>query len=683
MSGTSDESDHFGYAAEESDQDEWGSSAGGPGYLDVPPNPFEEIENRLIEKHLLEMQDKKHNKNRFLDIEAADSDDLGSDQDDSRSDASELHFFPQFKRLPFELRQQIWEFFCPDLAVKSRVYHFQLMTEKPEWQRSRKRESGGPEIWSGAFLEPQTRPARAMLAVHRESRQLALKAFPDLLLFERHGLVRFNSKSDVVLLHVQSHTDLSGLQLPADFSDRVQHLAVDSSLFGTVGNHLPEISAAFRNLKAVYNVRLAAEQKAKHLRWCTSNLVNRYSIATSEEQPGLGEDAEHVYCWPDLENHRSFAEKEIPANEMDFYLQEDERNARQIGDLKAWPLVHFLETRWYDKLRDWNGEGDMDFMSSDSDGDDEPDEYESDGIDDSDISEDGSEHDSDLIVLDHDGDSSGGGEEEEEEGSEEGSSAISGSSPAHHQVETIDLTGDDDHSVPRFSSPEESSRSSSTVRESGSDQQASRISRLKRPRGRVVDSDSDDDSEGDVPRKRARTSTIVISDDDDEEDEERKMRANARSRAVISEDEEEEEEERRKMPPNRRSRAVLSEDDDNDSDDSDDSEAGEAQEGGTGRGTEWSGISSSDEDEEPEGGAAIARPLSLADKLQLHRDKVPIPPSEDDDSDIEEMGGDDYDARQYADFQDDEEGNETSEEGDDDDDGLIMDEDGEDEDVEY
>jgi hypothetical protein len=165
------------------------------------------------------------------------------------------------------------------------------------------------------------------------------------------------------------------------------------------------------------------------------------------------------------------------------------------------------------------------------------------------------------------------------------------------------------------------------------------------------------------------------------------MRANRRARAVFSEDDEDdeddkdEEEERRKIPAHRRARAVISEDDD----DEGDSDTGEAQDDGAGGGTDWSGISSSDEEEEPAGGAAIAKPLSLAEKLQLHRDKVPIPPSDDGNSDIEDMAGDDYDALDYADFQDDEEGNEIPQEGDDSvEGGLIMDdEDGEEGDYGY
>jgi len=38
--------------------------------------------------------------------------------------------FPQFQRLPLELRQSIWEAFCPALASKSRLYCFYLMVRE-------------------------------------------------------------------------------------------------------------------------------------------------------------------------------------------------------------------------------------------------------------------------------------------------------------------------------------------------------------------------------------------------------------------------------------------------------------------------------------------------------------------------------------------------------------------------
>ncbi|KAK4132223.1 hypothetical protein BT67DRAFT_444123 [Trichocladium antarcticum] len=592
--------------------------------------------------------------NGFLDLEAADSDasDSDSDGDDLRSDKSELDFFPQFARFPIELRQQIWESFCPDLTVKSRVFCFQLHR--------------GAQVWEGPFLEQQTRESRAMLAVHHESRQFALKAFPDLLSFQGPGLVRFNAKRDLVFLSSDEtvFSDLDSVPQIPGFSEHIHHLALGMPLFNTGQQLYPALCRAFENLKTVYYSTEPEDHKPEHLRWCTSNQANHYFLTTFEQEPGLGEDADHLFCWPDLENHPSFAENEIPLDCLADDLDGDiDIKGAQPNGIKFWPCVRFLwesDMGQFGKLLAWDGEEKMVWALPDGEGNDESDEYESEGIDDSDISEDGSGSDSDLVVLDHDDDASDG-EEEGEEGSEDGSSVVSRPSLGQHHVEMIDLTADDDQSAPGFSSPEQSS---STARESdGSepDQPASRISRLKRPRGRVVESDSDEDSEQDVPRKRARTGIhrpdIVLSDDD-VDDERRKMRANRRTRAIISEDEDE-------------------------ASDQGGSNPGQAQDDGAGGGTDWSGISSSDEDEEPAGGAAIAKPLSLAEKLQLHRDKIPIPLSDDDDSNIEEMAGDDYDARDYADFQDDEEGNGMQESDDDDGGGLIMDDqDGED-DVDY
>ena len=639
MSDASEDSDNIGYLIEESERDE-----------------CDESDESASDSGT------DHDRNGFLDLEAHDDDDesesggsdsTSDDGGDLWSDTSDLEFFPQFKRLPFELRQRIWEFFCPDLAAKSRVYWFQILPQ----HNPRDRQSTSTQIWEGPLLEQQTRPARTMMAVHQESRRLALKAFPDTLFFRRRKqFVRFNAKRDIVFLDsVETiFEDQDTVPKIRGFSEHIRHLAIDSMVLNERGRLLaPNVLAAFENLETVYYTTEPTEHKPEHLRWCASRLVKHYHLSTFEQQLGLGEDADHLYCWPDVENHLSFAENEIPLDGMAENLLKDGTDVKdaQVPGLKIWPMVTFLwesDMRRFDRLLTWDGEQDIEWGSSDEEDDSEPDEYESEGIDDSDISEDSSGSEDDLVVLDD-----GTDQDESEHGNEDGASVVSAPSLAGHENFPIDLTDDvDTQSIARFSSPEQSSSTVRQTDESDSEQAAPRGSRLKRPRGRVVESDSGDESEEHHPPKRARTEgrrTVVVLSDDDEE------------------------EERRKMRTNRRVRAVLPDDDDEDEDEDDDQHGNEGQ---TRDGNdESSEISSSDEHEESPGGAAVSRSLSLAEKLQLHREQVPIPPSDDDDSDIEEMAGDDYDARDYADFQDDEEGNEISEDSGDDDDenGLMMD----------
>jgi hypothetical protein len=647
----SEESDGFGYLVEHTAHDELDDSDHESDHSGVGSGS----ESDMDDAH----------RNDLFDLEAADSDDdrSGSDENGADHDESDAwednHYFPQFKRLPFELRHQIWEWFCPDLTAKSRVYWFYAGV----WNHNKPGRCRDMVVAEGPFLEQQTRPARAMSAVHQESRQLALRTFPDALSFDNHAVLRFNAARDIVFLGSTEAVmlELEALPRVPGFSENVQHLAIEPAVLNDLELRSSALFGAFENLKTVYYTINPNEHRPQHLHWCTSDLVKRYSLATFEEEPGLGEDGEHVYCWPDVENHCDFADAEVPLDALADDLRRDVIHIKgaSFDGVPIWPMAQFLwdsDLRRFDKLLEWDGKGELDWESSDEEDDGEPDEYESEGIDDSDLSDDSLQSDihDDLVVLD-DGESDHG-----REISEDGSSAASGSPPGSphpgDQAGAIDLTGDDDEQIAEFSSPEQSSATLQGSDDSAeeSDLPAPRPARLKRSRGRVVESDSEDDSDDPLPRKRARTDSRqnpIILSSDDEEDERRKMRANRRTRAVMPEDEDEEEGDETNGHP---------------------------------RGTDWSGLSGSgaeEDDSDSEEEAAVSKPLSLAEKLQLHRQNNPIPVSDDDDSGMEEMGGDDYDARNYADFQDDEEGNEVSGEGEDGDEhDLILGDEVEDED---
>lgn len=577
----------------------------------------------------------------LLDLEAAESPDEGSSADESGSGSDapyprqgrrHRHYFPQFMRLPPEIRQQIWGFFCPDLAAKHRVF----------WLDARPK---GFELTNAVIITPysiweqHTKPNRTILAVHAESRSLALKAFPDTLRTSR-GILRFNAKKDVIVLNSVERLFYRYGEVPlvCGFTENIQHLAVPLSVFSIRPRWgplaIPPFSQ-FKNLKTFYCFLDADDHSPELLNWCASDLVTRYECENFERQPGLGEDAQVLHCWPDLENHRAFAEKEISAESLirDRHINPMEIKRTLPDGVEIWPMVHFLK---YDSAAEWfppgwDGEGDQDDDSEaygghplGSEGE-NLDEYESEGIDDSEIDEDGSDSDDDLALMHDDG------------------------------LLEDDLVEDGQQNQARFSSPD---ASSSRAQESGGseeDQPPPTRSRLKRSRDRVVESSSGSDTEASGPRKRPRTERrrVFQSSDDEEEDEDHerpRIRAARRQRGVSSEDGEEPDEVEQDSH-NRRHASQMH-----------DAEA------------EWSGISSSDEDEESEGGASVGRPMTLAEKLQLHREEVQIPQSDEGDSDVEETAGYDYDARDYADFQDDEEGNEISDEGDDRQDELAMDE---------
>lgn len=106
----------------------------------------------------------------FFDIEASESD--NSYAEPSESEPGILYSFPQFTRIPIELRWRIWEFFCPDLAAKPRVLGFHVVPSRGD-----RPDDVSPD--PPAYL--QATAVRTVLATHRESRALALQAFPDSL----------------------------------------------------------------------------------------------------------------------------------------------------------------------------------------------------------------------------------------------------------------------------------------------------------------------------------------------------------------------------------------------------------------------------------------------------------------------------------------------------------------------
>ncbi|GAB1318320.1 2EXR domain-containing protein [Madurella fahalii] len=634
MSDISGESDHMGYLFEESGHDESSETN----------------------------QDNAYNGSRVLDLEAADSGDESSSADGNgpNDDASfswpksrELHFFPQFKRFPIEIRQRIWEFFCPDLVATSRVLWLHCMPKGSSRVKHKAQVSEGP------VLEQQTRPVRTILAVHGESRRLALKVFPDVLSI-RNGVLRFNASRDVIFLD-PIDTIFREFQVMPEipgFTELIHHLAVNPAVFWVLDareSQAPPAFASFKSLKNLYYLLDSVDHRSEHLGWCASNLVRQYEVVTFEEQPGLAENSQYLYCWPDVGKYRAFAEKYIPVGVLTRDLQTLPTGAEGIlpDGVEVWPMVMFLkfdaELDWSELCPGWDSEegahvarGSPEEVDEDEDSEDEPDEYESEGIDDSEISEDSSDRDSDLAVLDED------------------------------EFRTTHLVLDGNENQTRFSSPDQSSSAAREPGGSESDQPTPYRSRVKRLRSRVVESDSEYDSEGTVPRKRTRTQSrrnrIALSEDDDEDEvkdegeEKPKIRAIRRVRAVLSEDKEEEDDD-------------VGHGDDDDGEGDGDNDGAEPQMHDVG--AAWSGFSSSAEDEEYAGRSTpLARPLSLAEKLQLHREEVQIVESDDGNSDIEEIASDEYDARDYATFQDDEEGIEISEGGGERDE-LIMDDDDE------
>ncbi|KAF5025445.1 hypothetical protein F66182_2468 [Fusarium sp. NRRL 66182] len=539
----------------------------------------------------------------LLDIMAAeDSDDESTDEfDDENYDGDGFDrdpptdYFPQFSRLPIELRHRIWELFCPELRARYRVLDFII-----SYGTARHPEAATSFVWTvrdGLALEDQTKNLRTVLAVHKESRALATNAFPHSLSIDAgsgDAIVAFNQDSDVVLVNDFTYREGRNVyHLPA-FASEIKNLALGgSNILDNLGAFtIPTFLDQFSQLETFFVSISSASCRRSSLAWCTSDFVNHYQTQTYEKQPGLGEDLQFLWCWPDLQRHPDFARFQISRDAWDN-LPDPMGSILEQRGIKAWPMVAFEYERGlrrYEMLEALgpdvgDGESSEESAGEDDDDDDDDDgpdldQYESDGIDDDEIAE------------------------TYEDSDEEGISLASGSpGPASRQIHDASDNEDDEDGAgagAHFSSPEPEPESAP----------------VPRGRKRRVVSDSDDEPDEDVqPTKRARTDRAVESEDEDGGNDEpeavQPTRGQTRSRrAVVSDDDEDDASEPGGVSRHESDAGDRQSDASSDQDSEEDSESEESEE----------------EDAPP------AR-MSLAERLRLHREENPIDKDDDDSED--------------------------------------------------
>ncbi|KAK1760255.1 hypothetical protein QBC47DRAFT_366732 [Echria macrotheca] len=617
----------------------------------------------------------------FFDMEALSESEESEDSYDDHRDCDGMYeeketYFPQFTRLPMELRLKIWESFCPDLTAQSRVYDFPFNQNR----------------FAEMIFVSQTQAARAVLAVHRESRTFALKSFPDTLEYYldqptvgrptgRLCVLRFRKEKDIILL---SNCETGSLRAGGSlcesipgFTDRICNLAIQPRFFFTQEDIPRPPSDLFPLLKNVFCVVHHSHFSALSLRWCASDQA-KYSPVMRfwETEEGVPKQSyEQMYCWPDFEKHRQDCEKEIPLDLMWRVVQlpnYPERNTNADGDedfddprpipskeqiaedvrkqlarLPMWPLVQFDTsgvTR-LERLRAWNGK-EEDWSESSSFSEDGfysddaeawmDDYYESSGIDDDELAEDATnEDDDDLHVYDDD----------DSDAQDQSNSLIDfeGLSPLDNGF----VAPGEDAGIgnAQFSSPEpESAAETATVdgaSEEESDAPVTARRAVNNSRKRVIESDDEEEADEQIPRKRARLANRVQDSDDEEELGDNISRIIVRP-IVVDDDSESE----NLVRPEPGSDGPDSEQDQEDESEQDESE------------------SESEEDDESDEDAAPVKRMSLAEKLQLHRRQNPISDDDDDDEDRDSDEPDEYDTRDNGDYQDDED-----DEGEDDGDG--------------
>ncbi|KAI0102544.1 hypothetical protein GGR51DRAFT_526903 [Nemania sp. FL0031] len=577
----------------------------------------------------------------FFDMEAEESDgDDGDEDEDDDDDVDENEHdeyyradgredfdyydywygrpFPQFSRLPPELRAMIWATVDLDLKAKGRVFDFTILPDSP------------PELWDTGTLAWQTAPARTVLSINKESRSMALTHYPDAIKIRLgQGEIRFNGSTDVILL--RGATGLDNVLSLGLWCDNIQYIGFD--ILTMRSKHAPpdplpldDPPLGCRNLKAVFYCFEASSMKRRKLLWTVSDTAHRFNVEATEQEIGLVEDYEALYCWPDTTLHESFAD--VVSEEVMKRLPD----MPAIGSIPTWPMAQFSTPKGFSIWRkarrlyeyiEGGEEGDQPLLESS-----EGESYYESELDDYEL---------DDFVVDNingyvwDGDTGEGEDDDEDDIEDEeeawegndfdqGPNGFNGFSPLEGESDDDEVgSGLPNATIVTYDreSPEDDMSDAAFLEEEQRD--TARSNRRKR---RIVSSDDEDDGEGGTPsaesqpprKKRLR---VVLSDSEEEEDgggdnaepeAEKLSRLKKRARVVLSDTEDDEGEEHQ---PSKRGVAKGDEQEDEDEEDEEEDEENEDDE---------------DEDEDEEEDAPASKPLSLMQRLRQFRSDVRVSP---------------------------------------------------------
>ncbi|KAG5978492.1 hypothetical protein E4U55_006153 [Claviceps digitariae] len=575
----------------------------------------------------------------LIDDEAEESGEESDEESDEESsyesetldaDSATDFEFPQFMQLPPELRLRIWHLHCPDLSARARVLQFTLSPSSAIM--------GKPDHYSvkdHLSLSDQTQSLRAMLSTHRESRSIALRKYPDELSMDAgsgNAIVRCRKETDVISL--KDLTPHKEHFLP-EFAENVQILAIEPlatlhqwwiTLTHTAEDTISLIKSIFPNLKRVLiyvqtiNLQTTYPQRM-NLRWCAAEYVHAYMVETCEKSPGVGEDTQSLFCWPDVDRYRDFADRAVPrlcppdleekwGVEFRPIAEFEMREGLERYDrLRQSKLIPCLGDRYnYGDSEDsdegsgsgsGSGDGNVDVVDSDDDTQDGTnlDEYESEGIDDGEIIELESSSEDELLTGD-----SGRFSSPELDDAEDMDEADAEPSQMSRKRKAIVLDSDDEEEEEEEGEGDDN------------DEDEPRRKRARQSRS-VLDSDDEDEPQ----RKRARQSRLVL-DSDDEEDRENALQGDQSEVEVVL---------TRRVPKSARVMLISSDEDEEDI------------QGGAG--TPES--DSQEEDEEDEDEDVIPTKFSLAERLERARNDIPISSASEEDSEQpdEDSGGEEED----------------------------------------
>ncbi|KAK5630207.1 hypothetical protein RRF57_005922 [Xylaria bambusicola] len=562
----------------------------------------------------------------LFDMEAEESDGQHEDEDeDGDGDEYEydIHsddgpqYFPQFSRLPPELRAMIWEAVDPHLKSKGRVLALN-MVKFPQ-----------PDLWESALLAEQTAPARALLAASKESRDIALKHYPNAVRIERGTCdIRFNSSSDIILLHPREQQPPDVRNFVSDLQ-QVKYLAFDYS-FADPDSHddlfpgLESLPPLLENLSALFCCFQASELKDCDLAWSVSESSKEFYMEMVENPSYSDEILKILYAWPD---------PNLEQNKVDCVGEECVLQfpaMAKISTLPIWPLVEYSfdsGIELYEKVkRRRERKADREARTGTS------------SPSSSDSSEGESFYESDLDDYELDGfiidNSSEGSEEPSEDGSilngdmidddtrvEEDPDVFNGFSPLEEE-DSHDAAADGLPKAIAVNHNSESDEDELSDKPSAGEEPRT-ITQTSRRKRMIISSDDVDDGEAGEeepatePHRRAnKRARVVLSDSEEDEDGSRNdmgseaevaFRPKKRPRTVLSDSEEDDEDEEEAHNKGRR-RPWPKPDSDEDEDEGDKDEDEDVSE---------------DEDEEEE---VVSKPMSLMERLRQFRSDVPVSP---------------------------------------------------------
>lgn len=528
----------------------------------------------------------------FFDLEAGDSEDEeDSEEGEGESEAGTEDeyvepLFPRFMYLPPELRRRVWEFFCPEVLGMPRILEF-------VWDMASKNQS----ISEGSSTENVTESSRALAAVNCETRQIALRAFPEVLrLSDRRGEVRFSAYWDIVMLQQVrlSDTDQEWRPVPR-FSTEVYNLAINlDTLSDMPSNVVESLVTTFPNLRTLYPC-FPRHDFETETAWVDSDKIHRFTLRTVDDTAGLMRQDERIYMWPDLLNHEEFAVDNVGPEFIKLgkiwpMLEGDDG----LDDYPAemWPMVEWTQ----DDPSEYDHDLDVGFGDGVPLGTLGSQGYESDEIDefadplghasgDMDSEEEDLDRYEDDFVV-HDGlveyDEENSDDLEGESGAED-TDGEHGGHPAfdHPGTYTFDSPAEFSDLEPESDGETGDAGGQENDDEESDEDGATRVPVRSRPRRAVISEDEDEDEEGDEESGdedgdvrqasvRSRTQRPVISEgEDDDEDSDGSVQApttrngSREQHVVISEDEKEDGADQ--APVRRRGRrAVISEDEDED-----------------------------------------------------------------------------------------------------------------------